>query len=541
MQALDQSPGGRSRLAILHNPSAAHVATCVSPIASWTDLASSATTLEPLRTLLALLLLSTAAGVSAPLSSSLLPAGLAGRAGASVTSGATATLIAAHRATCAQIELQPGVAAVITNGRLVEVQPGTMLDAVDLGLLEEFEHKQRSQGAAGLVGKLAPPAGSDTSDQASVAWRSDVLMLTVAHLTKMAQASQEASSGRQVQLQSGDIPCGAACIQLPGSGVGAAMELVAILNPLSKEAQRFTPIMLALQEALGLTITLHLNPDLKMSEFPLENFYRYVVDLVPAFDEKGASIAHQTDHAIFSSLRTPQVLTLHIDAPEPWLVEVTEALYDMDNIKLIELGEKRTLTARYELASLLITGACEDVEARDPPNGLQLLLGTETAPHVTDTLVMSNLGYFQLKAAPGSWQLQLAPGPSSDVYEIRADPSLLSTGHSMRASERRAIDVDRLVVVPQLRIVVTSFSVRGPQSNPLWLPGAHVWFAWECAAPQNKTTRDSPLIQAVSWGQSLAGSAALCRAVVCGLALAGRAHASLCQEAAGYAGRLHTG
>jgi len=40
------------------------------------------------------------------------------------------------------------------------------------------------------------------------------------------------------------------------------------------------------------------------------------------------------------------VLTLHVDAPEAWLVESTEATYDMDNIRLSELGEKRSLSAR---------------------------------------------------------------------------------------------------------------------------------------------------------------------------------------------------
>lgn len=38
---------------------------------------------------------------------------------------------------------------------------------------------------------------------------------------------------------------------------------------------------------------------------------------------------------------------------------------------------------------------------QSPPRGLQLHLGTSDNPHQVDTLVMSNLGYFQLKAAPG--------------------------------------------------------------------------------------------------------------------------------------------
>ena len=151
---------------------------------------------------------------------------------------------------------------------------------------------------------------------------------------------------------------------------------------------------------------------------------------------------------------------------------------------------------RYELSSLLVTGSCEDVGSRDPPNGLQLVLGTSTNAHVTDTLVMSNLGYYQLKAAPGAWELRLAPGPSSEVcraeqpsaprstarsdqcppspatlaachlpsprprqvYEVRADPALLSSGHSMQRAERRQINVEELVVMPSVQIVVSSFS-----------------------------------------------------------------------------------
>lgn len=51
------------------------------------------------------------------------------------------------------------------------------------------------------------------------------------------------------------------------------------------------------------------------------------------------------------------------------------------------------------------------------PRGVQLELAAAgaaaTAPPLVDTLVMSNLGYFQLKAAPGLWTLRLAPGEAA--------------------------------------------------------------------------------------------------------------------------------
>jgi len=51
------------------------------------------------------------------------------------------------------------------------------------------------------------------------------------------------------------------------------------------------------------------------------------------------------------------------------------------------------------------------------PRGVQLWLGTEATPHERDTLVMSNLGYFQLKAQPGAWNLSLAPGAQLILYQ----------------------------------------------------------------------------------------------------------------------------
>ena len=52
------------------------------------------------------------------------------------------------------------------------------------------------------------------------------------------------------------------------------------------------------------------------------------------------------------------------------------------------------------------------------PRGVQLHLGTAAQPRLVDTLVMANLGYFQLKAAPGVFALRLAPGRSAALYVV---------------------------------------------------------------------------------------------------------------------------
>lgn len=40
---------------------------------------------------------------------------------------------------------------------------------------------------------------------------------------------------------------------------------------------------------------------------------------------------------------------------------------------------------------------------------------------MVDTLVMANLGYWQMKVNPGVWYLQLAPGRSSELYVMKDD------------------------------------------------------------------------------------------------------------------------
>jgi UDP-glucose:glycoprotein glucosyltransferase len=67
---------------------------------------------------------------------------------------------------------------------------------------------------------------------------------------------------------------------------------------------------------------------------------------------------------------------------------------------------------------LLLEGHCYDSVNMNPPRGLQMTLGTKSNPVVVDTIVMANLGYFQMKANPGAWMLRLRQGPSADIYDI---------------------------------------------------------------------------------------------------------------------------
>lgn len=59
--------------------------------------------------------------------------------------------------------------------------------------------------------------------------------------------------------------------------------------------------------------------------------------------------------------------------------------------------------------------------AQGQPSAASAAAAAAAAAVVADTVVMENLGYFQLQAGPGLWELALAKGRASDVYEIIGD------------------------------------------------------------------------------------------------------------------------
>lgn len=120
--------------------------------------------------------------------------------------------------------------------------------------------------------------------------------------------------------------------------------------------------------------------------------------------------------ARFSGMPTAPLLTQNMHVPENWLVNVVRAVHDLDNIRLEDV--ESVVHSEYELEYLLLEGHCFETTTGAPPRGLQVTLGTESNPVLVDTIVMANLGYFQLKANPGAWILRLRQGRSADIYDI---------------------------------------------------------------------------------------------------------------------------
>ncbi|CBX94261.1 hypothetical protein IAQ61_006372 [Plenodomus lingam] len=196
----------------------------------------------------------------------------------------------------------------------------------------------------------------------------------------------------------------------------AVFQIVASIDPASELAQKWVPILNTLSDMDGVQLKLFLNPRQSMQELPVKRFYRYILGARPHFNADG-SVGHLK--AQFSGIPKDALLNLGMDVSPSWLVAPEESIHDLDNIKLSSLPARTNIDAIYGLESILIEGHSRDTtNGGEPPRGAEVVLSTEKDPHFADTIIMANLGYFQFKANPGFYNIQLKSGRSREIFNL---------------------------------------------------------------------------------------------------------------------------
>lgn len=194
-----------------------------------------------------------------------------------------------------------------------------------------------------------------------------------------------------------------------------SINIVATIDPTTQAAQRWIPILKVFSELNGVQVKLFLSPREELQELPIKRFYRQVLESAPSFNDEGYIANPQAN---FAGMPGEALLNLGMDVPPAWMVAPVQSVHDLDNIKLSSVGERSNVDAVYELEHILIQGHSRDTTTGSVPRGVQLLLGTDKDPHFGDTIIMYNLGYFQFKAQPGHYNLQLKRGQSERIFKI---------------------------------------------------------------------------------------------------------------------------
>ncbi|XP_053563810.1 UDP-glucose:glycoprotein glucosyltransferase 2 [Bombina bombina] len=294
------------------------------------------------------------------------------------------------------LKLQPGQVAVISNGRLLNSIESSEFHDEDFHLLEKVTYSTSAEKIKNLVKKM-PPLKSSLSD----------LVMKVDSLLSSIPKSESRQDIRFIKQQH-------SLIKIDPQHDGPYFDVLAVVDPLSREAQKLSHFLIVLGRLINMKLTMFMNCKSKLSEMPLKSFYRLVLEPEVTFLSNNSLSLGPT--AKFLDMPESPLLTLNMITPESWLVEAVQSSGDLDNIHLQDIDG--IVTAHYELEYLLLEGHCFDVTTGQPPRGLQFTLGLKNDPVVMDTIVMANLGYFQLKANPGAWMLRLRKGRSDDIYHI---------------------------------------------------------------------------------------------------------------------------
>uniref|UniRef100_A0A8C4IKT4 UDP-glucose ceramide glucosyltransferase-like 1 n=1 Tax=Dicentrarchus labrax TaxID=13489 RepID=A0A8C4IKT4_DICLA len=294
------------------------------------------------------------------------------------------------------LKLRPGQRAVISNGRVSGLQlhhKQEEFTVEDFHLLEKITLSGSAEKVKAKVKQMGMKA-------------SDLVMKVDALLT----AAPKGEVRRDVHF----IKDSHSVLRLSPRENEVFYDVVAIVDPLTREAQKMSSVLIVLSQVVNVRLQVFMNCRAKLSEMPLKSFYRFVLESDVYF------LANDTVSpgpvARFMELPESPLLTLNMITPESWIVQAVRSPHDLDNIHLQEVSG--VVTAEYELEHLLLEGHCFDLSTGQPPRGLQFTLGMSRDPLMYDTIVMANLGYFQLKANPGAWILRLRKGRSEDIYQI---------------------------------------------------------------------------------------------------------------------------
>uniref|UniRef100_A0A8C6LY12 UDP-glucose ceramide glucosyltransferase-like 1 n=1 Tax=Nothobranchius furzeri TaxID=105023 RepID=A0A8C6LY12_NOTFU len=294
------------------------------------------------------------------------------------------------------LNLRPGQRAVIGNGRILG-----LFEEQEEFTMEDFHLLERItlSGSAEKVKTKVKEMGMKPKHASDLVMKVDALLA----------AAPKGEVRRDFHFKDAN-----SVLQLAPRENEVFYDVVAIVDPLTREAQKISSLLIVLSQVVNVRLQVFMNCRAKLSEMPLKSFYRFVLESDVTF------LANETVSsgpvARFTELPESLLLTLNMITPESWMVQAVSSLHDLDNIHLQEV--KGVVAAEFELEHLLLEGHCFDLSTGQPPRGLQFTLGMSRDPLMYDTIVMANLGYFQLKANPGAWTLRLRKGRSEDIYEI---------------------------------------------------------------------------------------------------------------------------
>ncbi|CAD1809659.1 UDP-glucose:Glycoprotein Glucosyltransferase family protein [Candida parapsilosis] len=199
------------------------------------------------------------------------------------------------------------------------------------------------------------------------------------------------------------------------------VDVLVIMDPLEDNSQKLINILDAVKDFSFVNVRALFQPKLEYAREELtERFYQGVFPpSIPYFE--GSGKWDDTFLATFDALPVA-TCSINMDVPKRWVVVAKSAPSDIDlnSFKL----DKNPISVSFEITNLLIEGNARDVNTGKAPNDLQLQISNGT--HTDNTLVMTALNYFQLKALPGVHSLSVKSNHSLlSASDNKFDPNIV--------------------------------------------------------------------------------------------------------------------
>ncbi|BGP16173.1 hypothetical protein JCM10213_001389 [Rhodosporidiobolus nylandii] len=325
---------------------------------------------------------------------------------------------------CHKLGFKPGENGIVVNGRTMGPFPHGAFEFPDLRSLLDYEMDKRIKSIVSAIGNT-----SLELDLISRPERSHMIQIA-SSIVGLASQPDPA----QGLFGAGSTERRRDYLRLRGNNSaiiddherGAFYEIAVVVDPATELAQRWAPILETLSALKLVHVRLYLNPAFHLDDLPIKRFYSYTFPSTLEFDE---NTGNQIQPGVrFEDIPEDVLLTFTADTQRSWLAFPKKSVHDLDNIRLADLPPSSKATgveAVFELEALVVEGHARDMPSSKPPRGLQLELRSGSreseAQKTVNTIVMSNLGYFQF-APPslGPWRLAVRPGRSSEVFEIES-------------------------------------------------------------------------------------------------------------------------
>lgn len=299
---------------------------------------------------------------------------------------------------------------VLHGGRAIALND-RVLSAEDFVKLQEIDFKERIKPVldAAKANDVALPSGDS-----EVADYDKLISLTLTAKYSYDEKNPFFNSAVAPRLDTSVLKFEHNIFTFGSNSEDASLHVTALIDPLSEKGQVYVSLLKTLAKLPSVQGKIILAPLTKTEDIPLKRFYRTNYPTAPKFDESGNALRETLK---FSGVPQSTLLNLDIVVPSAWVAQTYSSHHDLENIVLDKITED-SLEAGYALKHLLLEGHAVDVSLNSAPRGMALELGALNSDDVTDTSVMANLGYFQLKANPGLWQLSIKEGRSQEIFKL---------------------------------------------------------------------------------------------------------------------------